>query len=119
MSCYANQMAASYGAEADSLLVNGDPIIFSAGTSYILANIITIKKANTKITSIDLSQKNLTAIEYVEFTVRNLETEEIDGKMFWNGMYKGSQHVVYVQLVLPIHPNVMLYLPENFSNFSL
>ncbi len=56
-------------------------------------------------------------MENVEFDVRNLETEEIDGKIYWNGKYKGDCHAADSKLVLPIHPNVTLNPPPNCSKF--
>ena len=115
MSCYADTVA-SYGNTDDSMLVNGDTIIFSSGNSYVLANIILIKIANKKVTSIDLSANDVSTMENAEFTVRNL-TEEVEGKTFWNREHLGQDHVVDAKLCLPIHPLITLDPPLGLSKF--
>ena len=46
----------------------------------LIANIVKIMKSNQVLKAIDTSHE----MKNIEFTLKRIETEQIDGKMFWN-----------------------------------
>ena len=118
MSSYADSMAAvTFGNVDDSMLVVGDPLVYNKKGSYVLANIFQIKVGNKKVKSIDLSSTDLSSSENTEFILKDISTEEINGKIYWSGQYLSTEKSVDARQCLPIHPQVELDPPLGMSKF--
>ena len=118
MSSYADSMeAVNYGNVDDSMLMVGDPIVYNNKGSYVLANIMHIKVGNKKTKSLDLSATDLSSTQNTEFIVKDISTEEIEGRIYWNGQYKNAERSVDANLCLPIHPQIQLDPPPGMSKF--
>ena len=73
----------------ESFLLFGDPVpVNNSKDGPIIANIAKITKSNQVLKQIDLSSNN--QIKDVELTLRRIDTEVIDGKLFWKGTTSGD-----------------------------
>ena len=98
----------------DSLIFIGDPLLVSQKTQGpLLANIVKMKKANQLLTEFDASK----GLDGIEFTLRKIETKEIDGKLFWKGTAATDIFYCSGDICLPIKPDIDLNPPTDMSKF--
>ena len=80
MSRYPGDKEINRGVES-FLLIGGPVLVHNSKDGPIIANIAQITKSNQVLKQIDISSDN--QIKDVELTLRQIDTEVIDGKLFW------------------------------------
>ena len=113
MSTYPGETSCSL--DPDSFLLNGDPVLVHKDGPRI-ANIITITKSNKPLKQIDLIQNNK-GMKDVELTLKFVETQFVDDKLFWKGTTSGESLKCAGESCLPIKPSVMLDPPDGLSKY--
>ena len=76
-----------------------------------------LRYENKRVSSIDLSNNDLSSMETVEFTIRKLCTEEIHNRIYWNGQCDGQELIISGKKCLPMKANIELNPPNQMSKF--
>ena len=114
MSRYPGDKEINRGVE--SFLLIGDPVLVNnSKDGPIIANIAKITKSNQVLKQIDISSDN--QIKDVELTLRQIETEVIDGKLFWRGTTSSDTFKCIGDNCLPIRPSIELNPPEGMTKY--
>ena len=98
----------------DSLLLIGDPLLYAHSTDGpILGNIVAMKKNNISLNELDSSK----GLGNIEFSIRTIEGEEIEGKFFCKGVTE--KEIIRCPGVdcFPIKPMVDLNPPPGMTKF--
>jgi len=101
--------------EIDLNLLIGDSVLI-VNDQPIIANIVEMKKANVSLNLINISQ-GTENMKDVEFTLRKIDTELINGKLFWKGTASGEDLKCVGEACLPIKPSIEADPPEGLTRF--
>ena len=114
MSRYPGDKEINRGVE--SFLLIGDPVLVNnSKDGPIIANIAKITKSNQVLKQIDISSDN--QIKDVELTLRQIDTEVIDGKLFRKGTTSSDTFKCIGDNCLPIRPSIELNPPEGMTKY--
>ena len=102
--------------DPDSLLLNGDPVLIQKDGQPRIANVVTISKQNETMSAIDLT-RNDEELKNVELTLQFIDTELIDGCLYWTGTTSGDRFKRVGNDCLPIRPSVSLNPPDGLSKY--
>ena len=114
MSRYSGDKEINRGVE--SFLLIDDPVLVNnSKDGPIIANIAKITKSNQVLKQIDISSDN--QIKDVELTLRQIDTEVIDGKLFWKGTTSSDTFKCIGDNCLPIRPSIKLNPPQGMTKY--
>ena len=100
---------------ANSFLVNGDPVLSNSKEGPRIANVVKITKSNQTLKQLDITQDN-EQMKNIELTLKLIDTKLVDGKHFWKGTTSGESFKCFRENCLP-KPSVNLNPPEGLTKY--
>ena len=105
------------GAENDTFLSVGDPVVHTSNQKLILGNIKKMVKGNVIIKDLSISLNNLTEMNTVIISLQKLKTKESNVRLYWCGDYIGVPFEVAANTCMPIKPYIDVNPPLDMSKY--